>query len=283
MHWSLVIFAALGLVGAHVLRLPGKGGLVSSAASFGAGLILTAFLIRTIAGYAGIGRTTDFDGFVTRAAEIAQQTEDAPLIIFTGASYSRNAIDDERLTLALSERGYPHRVLNLSLEAASMLERDTHLSAFMQRTGRAPDMVWIEIAQPFDTHPAYIFENSKFSARAIEQFHPGAALWTAYGLAGGNCYGAGDCVKQAGLLGLHSGMNWLNVGLVARGEVTNDVPGTQSFDGQSAPRVTFTDIQITDGLQAASDTTPIDGPQWARSFRAQQREALTKLGVRRIG
>ena len=157
-------------------------------------------MIKLVAGAAGLGRTTEFDGFVNRAVEIARQ-DDAPLIVFTGASFSRNAIDDERLTLALRERGYPHRVISLSIEAASIFERDAHLKEFIARSPRPPEIVFVEVSEPFDKRPAFFFENSKFSARGIEQFTPSVSLKTLKGLAGGNCAGAADCLKSAALVG----------------------------------------------------------------------------------
>ena len=114
MHWSLFALAALGLILAHGLKLPLKGSKLGAIGAFSIGLVLSAVAIKGLAAANGIGRTTDFDRFV-QAAILEAQQDDAPLIVFTGASYSRNGIDPERLTLALRERGYPNRVLNLSI------------------------------------------------------------------------------------------------------------------------------------------------------------------------
>ncbi|MEM7460210.1 MAG: hypothetical protein AAF331_12145, partial [Pseudomonadota bacterium] len=113
-HWSLFILAGLGLVLAHGLKLPGSGSRAISITAFLVGLFVTALAVKSLAAANGIGRTTDFDRFVN-AAVIEATQDDAPLVVFTGASYSRNGIDPERLTLALRERGYPHRVINLSI------------------------------------------------------------------------------------------------------------------------------------------------------------------------
>ncbi len=160
MHWSVLLFASLALIAAHLLRLPSRGAWLGSSAAFTGALIGTAFIIKMIAGSVGLGRTTEFDGFVNRAIEIAKQDE-APLIVFTGASFSRNALDDERLTLALRERGYNYRAISLSIEAASLLERDAHLKDFMARSPRPPEIVFVEVAEPFDKRPTFFFNNSK--------------------------------------------------------------------------------------------------------------------------
>jgi len=166
MHWTVILFAAIALALAHMLRLPRRGGMIGAFAAFGAGLVGAALVIKLASGAVGLGRTTEVDGFVNRAIEIAKQDE-APLIIFTGASFSRNAIDDDRLTLALRERGYPHRAISLSLEAASIFERDAHLQDFIARSPRAPDIVFVEVAEEFDKRPAFLihagcqFEDSK--------------------------------------------------------------------------------------------------------------------------
>ena len=282
MHWTLIVFAGFALIGAHVLRLPRRGGLIGGMAAFTLGLLATAFLIKFVAGAAGLGRTTEFDGFVNRGIAIAEQDE-APLIVFTGASFSRNAIDDERLTLALREKGYPHRVISLSLEAASLLERDAHLRDFIARSPRPPEIVFVEVAEPFDKRPTFFFSNSKFSTRGIEQFTPRAALWSAYGLIGGGCDGAAGCVMETGLLGAHAGLNLLNVGLLSKSERTADAPPAASYSALTEARQEMDADALLADLATDPETVPITGPQWIRSLRAEQRQRLQNgAGVHRV-
>ena len=196
MHWSLFILAGMGLVLAHALKLPGTGSRSTSITAFLLGLFVTAVAVKSLAAANGIGRTTDFDRFVTAA--VIEATQDAaPLVVFTGASYSRNGIDPERLTLALRERGYPHRVVNLSIEAASILERDAHLQQFIKLSDRMPDVIFVEVARDFDARAAYMFGNSKFNVRAIEQFDLANSVWTSFGILGGACDGAKGCLLDS--------------------------------------------------------------------------------------
>ena len=273
MHWSVLLFAGLALITAHLLRLPNRGGWLGSGTAFGAGLIGTALVIKLLAGAAGIGRTTEFDGFVNRAIEIAKQ-DDAPLIIFTGASFSRNAIDDERLTVALRERGYPHRVISLSIEAASIFERDAHLQDFIARSPRAPEIVFVEVAEPFDKRPAFFFSNSKFSARGIEQFTPSVAIKTLRGLAQGGCAGAPDCLKSALLVGAHTGVNFLNVGLLSQGETTANVKPQPAYSALTEPREDMYTDEVQIGLSTVPEVVPQYGLGWVQSARKHQRERL---------
>ena len=283
MHWTVIIFGGLALIAAHLLRLPKRGHVLGGALAFAVGLVGTAMVIKLVAGAVGLGRTTEFDGFVNRAIEIAKQ-DDAPLIVFTGASFSRNAIDDERLTLSLRERGYAHRVINLSLESASIFERDLHLKDFIARSPRPPEIVFVEVAEVFDKRPTFFFNNSKFSTRAIEQFTPSVSWKTAKGLAGGNCAGAADCVVQAGLLGMHSGLNFLNVGLLSQGELTKDVKPEPSFSALTEPRreMDHDDLRV----QLATDPVveAVEGGAWIKSARDEQRRRLQdENGVRAVG
>lgn len=282
MHWSVLTFASLALIAAHLLRLPNRGGWIGSGAAFAAGLATTAMLIKLVAGAAGLGRTTEFDGFVNRAIEIAKQ-DDAPLILFTGASFSRNAIDDERLTAALRERGYPHRVISLSIEAASIFERDAHLRDFIARSPKLPDIVFVEVSEPFDKRPTFFFNNSKFSARGIEQFTPLVAGKTLRGLAEGGCDGAADCMKNALLVGAHTSLNVLNVGLLSQGKQTALVKVEPSYSALTEPREDmFTDAVAT-GLSARPDVSPQYGPRWVRAARDNQRTRLLQSdGVRSV-
>lgn len=278
MHWSLFALAALGLVMAHGLKLPLKGSKLGAVAMFSVGLIVSASAIKGLAAANDIGRTTDFDQFVQAAALEAQQ-DDAPVIVFTGASYSRNGIDPERLTLALRERGYPHRAVNLSIEAASILERDTHLKQFMERSGRIPDLVFVEVAKDFDHRAAYMFGNSKFNMRAIEQFDLSNAAWTGLGILGGACEGAKGCVLDTAYLGLHTILNVFNIGLIGGGEPINTIDAVRAYDPQTEPR-----SEAVPGLALERlETAPEFGPQWVRSYRYQQRERLLEQGVTVVG
>ncbi|MEM9054301.1 MAG: hypothetical protein AAGB16_03155 [Pseudomonadota bacterium] len=277
MHWSLFALAGLALVFAHGLKLPLAGGRVGAIVAFLIGLILSAVAIKTLANASDIGRTTDFDRYV-KAAVLDAAQDDAPLIVFTGASYSRNGIDPERLTLALRERGYPHRVVSLSIEAASILERDTHLKQFMTLSQRIPDTVFVEVAQDFDHRAAYMFGNSKFNMRAIEQFDLGNTLWTGFGILGGACEGAKGCLLDTAYLGLHSTLNLFNVGLIGAGESPTSIKAIPAYDPQDKPRAE-TDPELA--LQHVSATV-FRGPQWVRSFRLQQRRQLLSQGVRKV-
>lgn len=278
MHWSLFALAALGLVMAHGLKLPTKGSKIGAMAAFSMGLIVSAMTIKGLAAANDIGRTTDFDRFV-QAAVLEAKQDDAPLIVFTGASYSRNGIDPERLTLALRERGYPHRVVSLSIEAASILERDTHLEQFMERSGRIPDLVFVEVAKDFDHRAAYMFGNSKFNMRAIEQFDLSNAAWTGLGIMGGACDGAKGCVLDTAYLGLHTALNVFNIGLIGGGEPVSAVRAVRAYDPQTEARA---DSTLALALEQI-DPEPLFGPQWVRSFRFQQRQRLLDQGVTAVG
>lgn len=277
MHWSLFALAGLGLVLAHGLKLPLAGSRIASISAFMMGLIVTALAVKSLAAANHIGRTTDFDRFV-QAAVVQATQDDAPLIVFTGASYSRNGIDPERLTMALRERGYPHQVVSLSIEAASILERDAHLDQFIRQSGRVPDVVFVEVARDFDDRAAYMFGNSKFSMRAIEQFDLEGAAWTSFGILGGACDGAKGCIMDTAYLGLHATLNFLNVGLIGGGEPSSAIDAVPSYDPQVEARVKS---QPALALQQKPVST-FQGPQWIRSFRYQQQGRLLAQGVRKI-
>ncbi|MEO0451299.1 MAG: hypothetical protein AAFZ74_13385 [Pseudomonadota bacterium] len=277
MYWSLFALAGIGLLFAHGLKLPVSGSRVGAISAFFIGLVMSAFAIKALASSNGIGRTTDFDRFVNAAVLQATQ-DDAPLIVFTGASYSRNGIDPDRLTLALRERGYPHRVVSLSIEAASILERDAHLKQFMNLSGRTPDTVFVEVAKDFDHRAAYMFGNSKFNARAIEQFDLTTTAWTSFGILGGACDGVKGCILDTAYLGLHTALNASNIGLIGAGETTHAVIAVPAYDPQPEPRET---TQPALALERV-DGVAREGPQWVRSFRYQQRLRLKDQGVRAV-
>ncbi|MEL6569601.1 MAG: hypothetical protein AAFQ22_14395, partial [Pseudomonadota bacterium] len=281
---SLVfLLAGLGLLFAHLLRAPGRGRRDVALLCFTLGLVASAVGVKALVGAAGLGRTTDFDRVVNHAVAAAKAETDVPLIVFSGASYSRNALDDERLTAALREAGHPHKVINLSLEAAALPERETHLKAFLDQSDRVPDVVFIEVAAAFDYRPAQFFNNSKFSTRGIEQYDLRTSAWTGLGLLQGGCEGGADCLKNLGLTGAHFGLNALNIGLVSQGEAPQEAGTLTSYDPQTEPRIPTTEDERTGGLRSGPDFRPSHGPLWITSLRAQLESDLKARGVRQVG
>ena len=278
MHWSLFACAGLVLIGVHSLKLPVVGGRLGAIAAFVCGLLFAVVAVKTTVNASGIGRTTDFDKIVNAAVAEAKQ-DDRPLIVFTGASYSRNGLDPERLTIALNEAGYRYRAINLSIEAASLIERDSHLQQFMKLSERVPEVVFVEVAKPFDHRAAFMFGNSKFNARAIEQFDLKTSAWTGFGIVGGACEGKAGCIKDAGFLSLHAALNFFNIGLIGRGEKPEAAGTLLSYDPQDDPRQESEPADANNILPVTDWTAP----QWVRSYRTIMRDRLLSTGVQTVG
>ncbi|MEM1151530.1 MAG: hypothetical protein AAGI03_13385 [Pseudomonadota bacterium] len=283
MNSLVLLLAGFGLLAVHLLRAPAVGRRGVAVVCFAMGLFASAFGIRALTDAAGVGRTTDFDRVVNHAVSLAVSEPDAPLVVFTGASYSRNALDDVRLTEQLRASSFPHRVINLSLEAASLPEREAHLTAFIERSGRVPDVVFVEVAAAFDYLPAQFFNNSKFSTRGIEQFDVRTSAWTSLGLLQGGCLSGTDCVLSLGLTGAHFGLNALNVGLVSKAEAPERAGDLAAYDPQTTPRIPTTDEERETGLRGGPDFRPSQGPLWIASLRAQLESDLKRRGVSHVG
>ncbi len=278
-----LVAALIALSLAHLLRKPHNTPRLSHLALFVLAFAVTAGLVRLGAHTAGLVRPTDYDSFIRHAALQAAAEPDAPLAVFVGASFSRNGVDDARLTRLLRAQGYPHLALNLSLQGASLQERGQALEQFVRVSGRVPDTVFLELAETFDRDPAYVFEVAKFSDRAIKQFTPDATLWSAYGLSTGACSGLAACVKSTGLLGLHAAMNWTGLGLLSAGKPASQIEPQASYDPNDVPRTPIDLETIAKRLaEAGAAAEPRRGPDWAAGFRKAQRAHLTKLGTRRI-
>ncbi|MAP96458.1 MAG: hypothetical protein CMK07_16045 [Ponticaulis sp.] len=284
MHWIAFLAAAIALFLVRVLRAPDKSRRVVAALWFVSAFAVTTFTVRVMSDRADITRPTEYDQFVSHAADVASDEANVPLILFVGASFTRNGLDDEELTRKLRAEGYPHRVINLSLQGASLQERDAHLWSFMRQARRVPDVVFLEVADEFDRDPAYVFSVAKFSDRAIEQFDPGSVYWSMKGLAQGQCAGMAACVKSWGLLKVHALMNWTNLGLLSTGRSAEDIEAVPAFDPKDEPRDNFLleDAEIADALNTPAEIIPDIGPSWARLFRMDQRRRLEEIGVRRI-
>lgn len=282
MYTILLALSCLALIGGHLIRLPNKSGLIGNILSFSAALLLTAIGIRAITNASDVGRVTQFDAFVNRAALIAENSE-APLIVFSGASFSRNAIDDDRLTYILREKGYPHQAINISLEAASLVERKMYLDALIARSSRAPDIMMLEVAQITDTRPTFIFNNSKFSSRAINQFNAEGVLWAAAGLLEDGCSGLVDCAKESVFLSAHGLVNVFNLGLVSQGKTLSREAPQMSYDGVFEAKEAIEGSDRQHGLTTQSPVSPRDAHNWARSLRAIQHRDMLAAGASKVG
>lgn len=282
MNWVFILFAVVALAFGHLLRVSNRSSLLLGFGTFLAGLIASIALVRVFTERADIVRATGFDGILNHGLERAAM-DDAPIIVFSGASYSRNGIDADRLTTLLRARGYPHRVINLSMEAGSLMERREYIELFMERSPKTPDTFFIEIAHETDYKPAFIFGNSKFSNRAINQFDVNATAWTLAGFKDGGCVGLADCIKQIGLLGAHAVLNTMNIGVLSQGEPRSEVDTLKPYEGPTEARDDIPAGERNASLSAGKAREAQDGPNWALSVRQLQREYLSTKGVEKIG
>ena len=155
----------IALVIALFLRAPKACHPYKAFLFFLAGVIISAAGVRMLANRADIGRPTDFDYFIADSLRLLDAEPQAPFIVFSGASFSRNGLDDDRLTSRLRQLGYPHRVINLSLQGSSLQERHAALMRFLKRADRKPDLALLMVAPEFDMNAAYVFQVATFSDR----------------------------------------------------------------------------------------------------------------------
>lgn len=276
----------LALVLALILRAPRASHPYRAALFFLIGLAASATIVRHLAKWTDVGRPTHFDYFIADAMRLAEAEPEAPIIVFSGASFSRNGLDDERLTRRLREHGYPHRVINLSLEGSSLQERHAALMRFLKRTKAEKSAVFLMVAPDFDFNSAYVFRVAKFSDRAIGQFTPQAAAWAAVGMAGGVCEDMKNCVKNTVLGPIHLGLNVLNVGLLAGGEDLSELSPERAYNPRNEIRegreAEVEPELVAERVLAEIHPEPRRGPHWASSFRTQQRADLEAVGVKTI-
>ena len=278
----VLIVMAAALLLAHLLRLSRKGVRLTHLLVFGVTVVLAAGVIRFFAVEAGLERQSPYDGFLADAAA-RMEADPAPVIAFIGASYSRNALDDRRLTAALKGSGRDMLAVNLSLEGASLQERTEHLRRLLDRAPRPPAIVFFEIAPEFDADPVYVFQVAKFSDRAINQFTPVETMRGLQALATGACSGAAACAQAAALTLAHGGMDALNIGLLYASSARRPAEVRPSYDPQDEPREDVDAASRAEGL--ADRPAPFDGrpPEWASAERARQfamvRAAGGEVGV----
>jgi hypothetical protein len=278
---GLAVAAALLALGlAHGLR-PGRGAGFPALVIFVLAFILAVAAVRMLAEGAGVARRTDMDRVVAGALAKAQASQ-SPVIAFVGASYSRNALDDTRIEAGLAAQGIDATVLNLSLEGASLQERERGLIALLDGLDRAPQAVFLEIAPEFDADPVYVFRVAKFSDRAITQFSPAASVAATRDLLSGGCTGAARCVMALGLTGAHAVMNASNLGLLHSGKTLAAVEPMRAFDPQVSPRVPVDATQRSEGLAQRPDTT-LPPAHWGQGYRERLIAKLEARGVGLVG
>jgi len=269
-----VIVMGLALVLAHTLRGANGGFRLVHIGAFALSLAVTALVIRFFASENGIERRSDYDRFVLHGLNLAEASN-APLWVFVGASYSRNAIDDDGLTARLQERGRHVRVINLSLQGASLQERRAHLEAFLARTPRPPERVFLEVAPEFDADPVYVFQVAKFSDRAIDQFTPRNTARATKDILARQCGGLVACAKAAAFTGSHGLMNAFNIGLLYSGERLEGMEPEAAWDAQTEPREELSEKQRTEissparGLALATQEALREPHAWGAAYREE--------------
>ncbi len=279
MHFVVLIVALvlLALV-TGVLRAVPRGGLIGSAAAFLAGLVVVAAGIKTAAHVFALYP----DDQLARFAAHAIETDDGrPTIMLWGTSMSRNAIDDDLLTETLNARGYDVRAVSVSIEGASLFERDNHIRQYM-RAHRAPEVMLLEIAAPTDETPSYVFDISKFSNRTISQLGPRQSVWFAIGFLRDWRPGIVRWGYHAGVGGLHAGLNWLNVGQLRTLNHIENIESERAFEPLEEQREDIDAEIVAEGLSARDAEPTFDPPQWAVDFREAQRSYLRGLGIEHI-
>lgn len=275
-----IIFAGLVLVLiAYVLRRPPTG-FWRAALSFAGGLVIMAAVISFSTQNAGIVRNGPYAQIAANALQTIN-SDPAPYVLFVGASYSRNAIDDAAITRKLREQGYKQRIITFALEGASLQERDLRLRQFLHAAPRPPETVFLEVSARFDRNPAYGFEIAKFSERVIGQFNPRGTWWTVRGLLHGPKYGLVSFAKNTILLGLHVPLNWLNIGFFHDAVQMKNAQALASYDPQDTPRRAVTQDDRKNGLGKAKPANA-HVYAWGEQFRADQRAMLKTAGVRAV-
>ena len=276
----VVCLGLLALGFAALLRAPRKGSVALGALAFLVGLGGAVLGVRMAHDAAGLGRITEYDRFVAHGVEL---TGEAPTVLFVGSSVSRNAVDDTALTAGFRAAGAPHQAINLSLQGASYFERLSRVERYIALTGKAPEIVFLEVSREFDTRPAFAFKVGKFSARAIDQFTPLPARLTGEGLLAGQCPGLKDCVIDGVLLPVHAGMNAVNLGLANMAAPIGSADPHPAFDALTAPLGEPVDPLLRRaGLSARAEVVALSGPDWAQAWRTQERARLAALGVNTV-
>lgn len=279
---KLIIGATVLVAIGYVLRTPPKA-LWRGGLSFVVMFMVTAAVIGNLAGRAGIVRDDPY-GHIAAEALARIEADPAPYILFVGASYSRNALDDLALGDQLQRQGYPVQVINFALEGASLQERDLRLQQLLRAAPHAPEMVFFEISKRFDHNPTYGFEVAKFSNRVIGQFTLPGTVWAVRGLIGQrHQLGLKPLIKNSALLALHTPINLANIGLFSGGSTIRQLPQNPAFDPQSTPRILVDATTRNHGLLAPTPQSVSKAPKWATAFRARQRATLAASGVSRIG
>lgn len=279
----LLLVASLVLVGfAHVLRRPPHG-LWRGALGFAVGFFAVAAMVHWGSMSAGIVRKDLYARVAADALSRVKANPD-PYVLFVGASYSRNALDDARMTRRLQADGHHLQVINFSMQGASLQERNLRLKQFMAAAPRPPEMVFLEISDEFDRSPTYGFTVAKFSNRVFGQFNLPNSIWAVRGLWEERChFSTKDKLEDSVLLGLHLPVNLLNVGLLSGGDWLKDIKPLKSWDPQEKPRSVVTADARNTGLLAPYDKPAAKEPLWAKEFRARQANWLHAHGVTRIG
>lgn len=217
--------------------------------------------------------------------------DEAPVWLFVGSSFTRAGIDPERVNSRLAEAGLDVRIMVRGAGGASRLEQWGFIKDAIAVLGRPPEAVFLEVAAPYDTLPAYGLRNP-MSGRAISQFDVQGGLWLAEALL---------APEEAALRGLEAPMsvagdtiahvlvNTLNVGLLHRLADLDTVTPRSPFVPRAEPKEDYDPIAQAKALAPRPweiGTGPLAGPApnpWIKSWLNDVEANLRELGVERFG
>ena len=277
--WVLgLAIAALALAG-HGLRGGKIGSIWAAIAALIIGFVVGAAAIRVGMSWGKIERDTEFAGIARAAADMIEENT-GDYALFVGASYSRNGLDDERLTARLQTNGLNWRAINVSLQGASWQEREYWLFALLNSVERPPVAVFLEPSEEFDADPLYVFRVAKYSDRAIAQFSSAAMPVTLTGLQETPPQGVRQLAEVAALAPTHFLLNWVNAGALAKGVVLRDAKPASGFLGEVTPREDLSADFISDNLRANADA-PQEG-RFGQAARARIAEKLRRRGIKEL-
>lgn len=277
--WVLgLAIAALALAG-HGLRGGKIGSIWAAIAALSIGFVVGAAAIRVGMSWGKIERDTEFAGIARVAADIIDENT-GDYALFVGASYSRNGLDDERLTARLRTNGLNWRAINVSLQGASWQEREYWLFALLEAVERPPVAVFLEPSEEFDADPLYVFRVAKFSDRAIAQFSPEATPAILAGVKESPPDGARRLAEVAALTPMHFLLNWVNAGALAKGVFLRDAKPASGFLAEHTPREDLSADFISENLRSNADA-PQEG-RFGQAARARIAEKLHQRGINEI-
>jgi hypothetical protein len=270
----------------HLLPRNRSTSLIKGFSILVAGFLVTVITINVLTIKMGLRRKDDVNGMIRYLSSISN---DKPLVLLIGASYTNHGIDEDLLAETLEKNNHPVRIARLGYGGMSHMERLNYLRLFLENTKTVPTVALFEISRYYDEEPLLQLEQNLYTVRSIASMDSQGAL---QGLKYVWSESATDLKKRLEFtrhIFEHWGINFFNIGFLRNFEYLFNA-GQYDYRVRDKKTEHLTDEYVNSQLNHVLDALrnqpgqldPRVPSPWMKGLLDEEMSLLRNYGVRQF-